>query len=134
MFCRRCGKQIDDLAAICVHCGVEVGGGTAFCPNCGARTDPRIGHCVRCGVALAQYAPMSQRKSKVAAVLFGIFLGCFGVHNFYLGYIGKGIAQLLITLLSFGLLAWVSAIWSLIEWILILCGSISTDKHGVPLK
>ena len=32
-------------------------------------------------------------KSKVAAGLLGIFLGWAGVHNFYLGYIGKGILQ-----------------------------------------
>lgn len=134
MFCRRCGAQIDDRGAVCVKCGAEVGDGWAFCPNCGGKTDPRIGYCMRCGVSLAQFAPMSQRKSKVAAGLFGIFLGCFGIHNFYLGYIGKGIAQLLITFLSCGLLSWVTLIWSLIEGILILCGSISTDKQGIPLK
>lgn len=134
MFCRRCGAQIDDRAAICVNCGAEVGDGWTFCPNCGGRTDPRIGHCVRCGVSLAQYAPMSQRKSKVAAGLLAIFLGALGIHNFYLGYIGKGIAQLLISILSCGILAGISAIWGLIEGILILCGSISTDKRGVPLK
>ena len=59
-------------------------------------------------------------KSKVAAGLFGIFLGAFGVHNFYLGYVGKALAQLLITVLSFGILSGVSAVWGLIEGILIL--------------
>ena len=39
-------------------------------------------------------------KSKIAAGILGIILGCFGVHNFYLGFTGKAIAQLLITLLS----------------------------------
>ena len=29
------------------------------------------------------------QKSKVAAGLFGIFLGSFGVHNFYLGFTGS---------------------------------------------
>ena len=33
-------------------------------------------------------------KSKVAAGLLAIFLGAFGVHNFYLGYTGKAVAQL----------------------------------------
>ena len=41
-----------------------------------------------------------RRKSKAAAGLLGIFLGCFGFHNFYLGYTGRAVAQLLITLLS----------------------------------
>jgi TM2 domain-containing membrane protein YozV len=85
---------------------------------------------------LKQYntAQYGDQKSKIAAGLFGIFLGALGIHNFYLGYTGKAIAQLLITILSFGLLSWVSFTWGLIEGILILAGSINRDKNGVPLK
>ena len=25
MFCKNCGKEIDNLAAVCIHCGVAVG-------------------------------------------------------------------------------------------------------------
>ena len=76
------------------------------------------------------------QKSKIAAGLFGIFLGVFGVHNFYLGRTGPAVAQLLITILSFGILAWISAIWGLIEGILILAGSgnYRYDGRGVPLR
>jgi TM2 domain-containing membrane protein YozV len=74
------------------------------------------------------------RKSKVAAGILGICLGSFGVHNFYLGYTGKAVAQLLITILSCGILAIVSGIWGLVEGIMILTGSINTDAAGVPLK
>ena len=77
-------------------------------------------------------------KSKLAAGLFGILLGSFGVHNFYLGYTGKGVAQLLITVLSFGLLSWVSAIWGLVEGILILASEVGTqwdlDANGQPMR
>ena len=74
-------------------------------------------------------------KSKMAAGLLGIFLGWLGVHNFYLGYTGKAVAQLLITILSCGALSPVSAIWGLIEGILILTGStITTDGSGRPLS
>ena len=65
--------------------------------------------------------------------LLGIFLGSFGVHNFYLGYTGKAIAQLLITLLSFFVLSGISALWGLIEGILILCGNINKDANGNDL-
>jgi TM2 domain-containing membrane protein YozV len=74
------------------------------------------------------------RKSKIAAGLLGILLGAFGVHNFYLGYTGKAVAQLLITVLSCGILSIVSGIWGLVEGIMILTGSINTDANGVPLK
>ena len=73
-------------------------------------------------------------KSKVCAGLLGIFLGALGVHNFYLGYTGKGIAQLLISVLSLGFLSWVSGIWGFIEGIMILTGSINKDANGNPLS
>lgn len=76
----------------------------------------------------------AQQKSKVAAGILGIMLGSLGIHNFYLGYVGKGVAQLLLTLLSCGMLTPISSIWALVEGIMILCGSINTDSKGIPLK
>lgn len=78
--------------------------------------------------------PGYQQKEKVIAGVLGILLGAFGVHNFYLGNTGKAVAQLLITLLTCGILAVVSSIWGLVEGIMILTGSINTDANGVPLK
>lgn len=86
--------------------------------------------------AFAQQYP--DQKSKMAAGLLGIFLGGLGIHNFYLGYTGKAIAQLLISLLSLGFLAIISGIWGLIEGILILTAQPGTpwslDARGVPLS
>ncbi|WP_099333181.1 TM2 domain-containing protein [Actinomyces minihominis] len=77
-------------------------------------------------------------KNKLAAGLFGILLGALGVHNFYLGYTGKGVAQLLITILSFGILSWVSGIWGLVEGILILASEVGAkwdlDALGRPMR
>lgn len=39
-------------------------------------------------------------KSKMAAGLLGIFLGSFGVHNFYLGYTTKAVIQLVCTIVG----------------------------------
>lgn len=44
-------------------------------------------------------------NSKVAAGIIAIFLGQFGIHKFVLGYVGSGIAMLLITLISIPLAA-----------------------------
>tara|TARA_A100001037_G_scaffold69484_1_gene61970 strand:+ start:694 stop:951 length:258 start_codon:yes stop_codon:yes gene_type:complete len=82
------------------------------------------------GVVMVQ----GQQKSKVVAGILGILLGAFGVHNFYLGYTGKGIAQVLITVLSLGLLSPISGLWGLIEGILILVGNINVDGRGIPLS
>ena len=73
-------------------------------------------------------------KSKLAAGLLGILLGSLGVHNFYLGYNNKAIAQLLITVLSCGALSVISSIWGIVEGIKILTGEINTDANGVPLS
>jgi TM2 domain-containing membrane protein YozV len=64
------------------------------------------------------------------AGLLGIFLGGFGVHRFYLGYVGIGIAQIAVTLVTCG----VGHIWGLIEGILILTGNINRDAQGRSLK
>ena len=85
--------------------------------------------------ASAGYAPFvtAPPKSRVAAGLLGIFLGVFGVHRFYLGYSGLGVAMLLITLLSLGLLAPVVWVWGFIEGVVILAGGIRTDAYHRPL-
>ena len=134
MFCRNCGNQMDPQAVVCVKCGVPAGQGNNYCPHCGAQTAPDAAVCTQCGVAFAQPVPVGEQKSKMAAGLLGIFLGAFGVHNFYLGYTGKAVAQLLISVLSCGIFAVASEIWGLVEGIQILTGSIKTDAKGVPLK
>ena len=65
------------------------------------------------------YGTTSQ-KSKLVAGLLAIFLGAFGIHKFYLGYTGTGIAMLLITLLTLGLGAVVMEIIGIIEGVLYL--------------
>ena len=103
-----------------------------YCSNCGKKVNENQDVCLNCGVNLKKDKKIDNvnGKSKITAGILGIFLGCFGVHNFYLGYNGKAIAQLLITLLSLFLLSWVSAIWGLIEGILILTGNIKKDASG----
>jgi TM2 domain-containing membrane protein YozV len=67
----------------------------------------------------------------VTFVLLGLFLGCLGIHNFYAGYSGKRVAQLLITLLLgwvFGLGIFITGIWALIEII-----AVNTDAQGVRM-
>ena len=64
-------------------------------------------------------------KSKVAAGLFGIFLGWLGIHKFYLGYTVPGIILLVAGIIGFFLFfpAVVAAIIGIIEGILYLTKS-----------
>lgn len=63
---------------------------------------------------------MSEKKV-LPVFLLCLFLGALGVHRFYVGKIGTGIAQLL-TLGGLG-------IWALIDFITIIVGSF-TDNEG----
>ncbi|MCI9084407.1 MAG: TM2 domain-containing protein [Bacilli bacterium] len=110
MYCKKCGNKLDDGQQVCLSCGT-----LAEEVNQSSNNNPAA-------------------KSKIAAGLLGIFLGALGIHNFYLGYTGKAVAQLLITILTCGIFSFVSAIWGLIEGILILTGSINVDGYGVELK
>jgi len=134
MYCKNCGNAMDPIAAICVKCGCAVGTGTAYCPNCGQTTMPGAAVCTSCGYAL-NTAPAADAKSKLVAGLLGIFLGTFGVHNFYLGNTKKAVTQLLIGLLGSCIAVGpiITGIWGLIEGIQILCGKITVDGKGNPL-
>lgn len=150
-FCKNCGEQYStDEAVICVKCGVMRKSGNKYCHNCGnpLREDDLV--CYACGVSTIMDDPVnveetvsndSIKKSKILAGLLGIFLGCFGVHNFYLGYNTKAIVQLVLTIVGLILsclfvgifLVMGVYIWSFIEGILILVGNIKTDAAGNPL-
>lgn len=124
MFCKQCGKPIDDGQDLCEDCKRNSANNTQ-----GPAQTPNMNNNYNSNPNMNP-----QAKSKMAAGLLGIFLGAFGVHNFYLGFTGKAVAQLLITILSCGCLSFASGIWGLIEGILILTGSISVDANGVPLR
>ena len=111
---------------------------TKFCSNCGNELNEGADICLKCGKIVNENINVNIKtnpnaKSKIAAGILGIILGCFGVHNFYLGFTGKAVAQLLITILSCFVLSPVSAVWGLIEGIMILTGSIDKDAKGIKL-
>ncbi|MDZ7789393.1 MAG: TM2 domain-containing protein [Xanthomonadales bacterium] len=57
----------------------------------------------------------ASEKSRTAFIILAILVGPLGIHNFYAGYTGKGTVQLLISVLSLGILAPVVWIWNLVE-------------------
>ena len=134
MFCKYCGKEIENGKEVCDECASrQTNVVTESTSPIKDNTVNSSNNTANTTVNNATNNSVNQ-KSKVAAGLFGIFLGSFGVHNFYLGFTGKAVAQLLITILSCGILSPVSAIWGLIEGILLLAGETSKDAYGNDLK
>ena len=108
MYCSSCGSIIKKRAEICVHCGVRVAG-----PSSPATS----------GVVFSE-------KSRLVAGILGILLGGLGVHRFYLGYVGIGILQIIVTILTLT----VGSLWGFIEGIIILAGGSWKDREGRPLR
>lgn len=134
-FCRNCGKPLNQGASICTNCGVRAGTGNRYCPRCGNKTDEIAVVCVRCGASLAGSSMYDiSTKSKLAAGILGLLFGSLGIHNFYLGYTLKAIAQIIITIfcIIFSILPGivVVSIWGFIEGVMILAGGISKDASG----
>lgn len=74
----------------------------------------------------AGYVP----RNKILAGLLALFFGALGIHNFYLGFTGKAIAQVLLTCLGwilFGLGPLAAIVWSIVEGVQIL-----TSDYGAP--
>lgn len=86
----------------------------------------------------APYPPLRpahvSHRSRILAALLALFLGTLGIHNFYLGFIGRGLAQLLITVFTLGFGAVITAIWAIIEAILLLVNTQSIDAEGRILQ
>jgi len=104
MYCSSCGAIIKKLAEVCVHCGVRVSG--------------------------QQAAVEYSEKSRVTAGILGILLGGLGIHRFYLGSIGIGIVQIVVSVITLGF----GSIWGLIEGIIIIAGGSWRDGQGKQLK
>jgi len=69
-------------------------------------------------------------KLRLPTFLFAFFLGMLGIHRFYVGKVGSGIAQLLLSLTVVGMA--VTGIWVLIDWITILSGTFR-DADGLKI-
>lgn len=103
MFCEKCGKEIDDEAVICVHCGC----------------------------ATVNYRNTMDAKSRAVYIILAVFLGGFGIHNFYIGRNRAGMFQLFITLF----LGWlIFPMIVIFIWVIKDILTITKDSRGIKLS
>ncbi len=132
MFCRNCGKELNENAVACMGCGFAKGTGENYCANCGNEVNSGAAVCTNCGASLKPVAAIGngEQKSKLVAVLLAFFLGGIGIHDFYLGYTKYGIIKIVLTCCT----GVGGSIWALIDFIRLLTGSLNTDANGNELK
>jgi len=158
LFCSSCGSKVDifdqqvepieNQDAYCPMCGFKNKAGINFCSSCGnslLASGNQVESVYQQPLSASHHVRSSQQpyvspypvgvnyerqKSRTVAGLLGIFLGTFGAGRFYLGYTGIGVAQLVVSLLTFG----AGAIWGLVDGIIILAGGVKTDSRNIPLK
>lgn len=134
IYCPQCGNALTvatefmNVAMECPHCAnVFTPAGPVYGPQ------PPFGQ----DIQLDGYG--KPLKSKTTAGVLGILLGGFGVHRFYLGHIGVGVLQLLVTLCGCVVCIPIGCIpvpagplWGFIEGILCLTGHMK-DAQGREL-
>ncbi len=130
MFCKNCGKEMNDNQAICLGCGVKTGDGNKFCWNCGNAVAENAEVCLSCGVAVKKLnSDYLAGKDKVLIIVLLLLVGGFGVHNFVMGETKKGIAKIVLTVaspLTCGITALVLFVLLIMELI-----RVCTDKYVV---
>lgn len=112
MFCAKCGKEMDKDARFCPSCRFAISDSARIQSQTSAKVQPQS----------------VNAKSRISYILLGIFLGCLGIHNFYAGYTGRAVAQLLITLFAGWLIISWFAVWI---WCIIEVCAVRVDAHGI---
>lgn len=78
-----------------------------LCPKCGTAICEDEESCSFCGEKIPDVSPViktdESKKTRITALLLGIFLGNCGVHDFYLGKKVRGIIHVIITVLTIGM-------------------------------
>ena len=113
-----------------------------FCPRCGWQNEYYARQCVQCCTPhpylhvqqpsqpqVVHYVNQMQMplKSRGGYVVLGLLLGGLGIHNFYAGHNWRGIAQLILFVLTFWTCFMIPVIWI---WVIIELLATDTDGWG----
>ncbi len=103
-YCRECGKEINENAVVCIHCGCQV----------------------------KEIKNVDTKPNRWIALLLWFFLGGIGGHKFYIGRNDLGIAYLLSMTIGwlFIIPPMVVGILLIVDFIAILSG----EMNGVKLE
>lgn len=128
MYCKNCGKELLENSTVCFECGATT---NFVAPNATQNVvTPATQNVVTPTPTSIRPSGPVEVKSKKRAAIFAILLGGCGVHDFYLGFIKRGIIKILLSIVSLG---FAGAIWGVVDFIRIVAGGVKTDAKGNPV-
>lgn len=111
--CPHCGQHFEvdeELAGRSVECSscgkpftISAPEPTKRCPMCGEEILAVAKKCRYCGEYLDDSNRPVQKKSRAVFILFGLFFGGLGIHNFYIGRTSTGLWEALIGVIGAGI-------------------------------
>ena len=132
--CPYCAERIKPQAKVCRFCGRTIDPVMKmFEEQQNRNSERKINIVVNDGIP--EYHPGNAvagiPKKRSTYILLAVFLGGLGIHNFYAGYTGRGLAQLLILIFTGWLIvpALAVGIWVLVE----IC-SVTRDAQNIPFQ
>ena len=123
-YCKFCGQVIDADCVICPKCGKQVEEIKYSRPDNIIINNNNNASSSASASAMFGNASNVSPKSWLVTLLLCLVLGTIGIHRFYVGKIGTGILMILL------LMTGISAIWAVIDLILIILGKFK-DKQGL---
>jgi len=136
--CPECQSQVSDQAESCPRCGYPLKRQRDAAKASPPPAEPKVfladnpnynstgSSGVRYNTHMAQQG-VKVAKSRGVYIILALFFGLLGVHNFYAGFLGRGLTQLLIVLI----LGWVVIGFVIVFiWVVIECFTVTQDAAG----
>lgn len=133
MKCEYCDNNIPDQELKCPSCGAPAPQNTAtpVQPQTATATPVQQPIYIQVPPAEPQVTYVIAPKSRAVYIILTIFFGLLGIHNFYAGYIAKGLTQLLLTIC----LGWTGVVPCIVFlWCIIEIFVVTKSKNGVPFN